>query len=189
MEFPLFVYNINITSSQEIICSQAFIQTTDISSSIRNWCYTSSETRPRSVKFPNGVLPGIHIFWSVLCNIRKHCSKCDCCINSYVHCFLIVNPHPLCSLWVTFAIASVIMGIKVKWVKSPSHVWLFATPWTRSLPGSSLHGILQARVLEWFAISFSRGSSQPRDWTHVSRIPGRCFNLWATGEASMGIKR
>ena len=48
-----------------------------------------------------------------------------------------------------------------------------------SLPGSSLHGILQARVLEWVAISFSRGSSQPRDRTQVSRIPGRRFNLWA----------
>ena len=42
---------------------------------------------------------------------------------------------------------------------------------------SSLHGILQARVLEWVAISFSRGSSQPRDRTRVSRIPGRHFNL------------
>ena len=52
-----------------------------------------------------------------------------------------------------------------------------------SLPGSSLHGILQARVLEWVAISFSRGSSRPRDQTRVSSIPGRCFNLWATREA------
>ena len=60
---------------------------------------------------------------------------------------------------------------------------LFATPWTSSLPGSSLHGILQARVLEWVAISFSRRSSQPRDQTWISRIPGRRFNLWATGEA------
>ena len=51
-----------------------------------------------------------------------------------------------------------------------------------SLPGSSLHGILQARVLEWVAISFSRGSSWPRDRTRVSCIPGRRFNLWATGE-------
>ena len=51
-----------------------------------------------------------------------------------------------------------------------------------SLPGSSLHGILQARVLEWVAISFSRGSSRPRDRTRVSRIPGRGFNLWATRE-------
>ena len=56
-------------------------------------------------------------------------------------------------------------------------------PMDCSLHGSSLRGILQARVLEWVAISFSRGSSQPRDWTQVSCILGRCFNLWATREA------
>ena len=50
-------------------------------------------------------------------------------------------------------------------------------------PGFSVHGILQARILKWVAISFSRGSSQPRDWTWVSCITGRCFNLWATTEA------
>ena len=43
------------------------------------------------------------------------------------------------------------------------------------LPGSSVHGIFQARVLEWVAISFSRGSSQPRDRTQVSCTAGRCF--------------
>ena len=48
-----------------------------------------------------------------------------------------------------------------------------------SLPGSSIHGILQARILEWVAICFSRGSSQPRDRIWVSHIGGRCFNLWA----------
>ena len=51
-----------------------------------------------------------------------------------------------------------------------------------SLPGSSVHGIFQARVLEWVAISFSRGSSWPRDWTQVSRIVGRRFTVWATRE-------
>ena len=50
-------------------------------------------------------------------------------------------------------------------------------PMDCSLPGSSIHGILQARVLDWVAISFSRGSSQPRDRTWVSRIVGRCFML------------
>ena len=44
-----------------------------------------------------------------------------------------------------------------------------------SLPGSSVHGIFQARVLKWGAISFSRGSSQPRDQTRVSRIASRHF--------------
>ena len=52
----------------------------------------------------------------------------------------------------------------------------------RSPPNSSVHGILQARILEWVAISFSRGSSWPRDWTQVSHIAGRRFNLWATRE-------
>ena len=52
-----------------------------------------------------------------------------------------------------------------------------------SLPGSSVHGSLQARILESVAISFSRASSQPRDWTWVSCIAGRCFILWATREA------
>ena len=52
-----------------------------------------------------------------------------------------------------------------------------------SPPGSSIHGILQARILEWVAISFSRGSSQPRDRIQVSCIASRRFNLWATREA------
>ena len=50
-------------------------------------------------------------------------------------------------------------------------------PMDCSPPGSSIHGILQARILEWVSISFSRGSSQPRDRTQVSRIGGRRFNL------------
>ena len=51
-----------------------------------------------------------------------------------------------------------------------------------SLPGSSAHGIFQARILEWVAISFSRGSSPPGDRTQVSSIAGRRFTIWATRE-------
>ena len=47
-----------------------------------------------------------------------------------------------------------------------------------SLSASSIHGIFQARVLEWIAISFSRGSSRPRNRTWVSCIAGRCFTVW-----------
>ena len=47
-----------------------------------------------------------------------------------------------------------------------------------SLPASSMHGILQARILEWLAISYSRGSSWPRDRTQVSHIAGRLFTVW-----------
>ena len=53
-----------------------------------------------------------------------------------------------------------------------------------SLPGSSVHGIFQARVLEWIAISFSRGSSQPRDKTRVSHIVDRRLTVWATDRFS-----
>ena len=53
-------------------------------------------------------------------------------------------------------------------------------PMDCSLPGFSIQGILQARILQWVTISFSRGSSWPRDRTRVSHIGGRRFNLWAT---------
>ena len=49
----------------------------------------------------------------------------------------------------------------------------------------SIHGIFQARILKWVAISFSRGSSQPRDQTQVSRTAGRRFTVWATREAPL----
>ena len=55
-------------------------------------------------------------------------------------------------------------------------------PMDCSLPGSSVHGIFQARILEWVAISFSRGSSQSSDWTWVSCIVGRHFTIWTTRE-------
>ena len=56
-------------------------------------------------------------------------------------------------------------------------------PMDCSLPGISVHGIFQARILEWVTIAFCRESSWPRNWTRVSRIAGRCFTLWATREA------
>ena len=54
------------------------------------------------------------------------------------------------------------------------------SPMDCSLPGSSIHGILQARILEWVAISFSRGSSWSTDWTRVFCIAGSFFTNWAT---------
>ena len=93
---------------------------------------------------------------------------------------------------------------KVK-VKSLSRVRLFTTPWTAAyqappsmgfsrqeywsgvpLPSPmdyTDHGILQARILEWVAFPFSRGSSQPRNRTQISCIAGRFFTSWATREA------
>ena len=57
-----------------------------------------------------------------------------------------------------------------------------------SPPGSSIHGILQARILEWVVIPFSRGSSPPRDRTWVSHIVGRFFSLWAAETNSCNLR-
>ena len=66
--------------------------------------------------------------------------------------------------------------VKVKVAQSCPSV---CDPMDCSLPGSSVHGILQARMLEWVAIPFYRESSQPRDRTQVSRIAARFFIIWA----------
>ena len=71
----------------------------------------------------------------------------------------------------------------MKWSPSVmSDFW--PDPMDCSLPGSSVLGIFQARVLEWGAISFSRRFSPPRDQTRVSCIVERCFTAWATREVS-----
>ena len=56
-----------------------------------------------------------------------------------------------------------------------SHVWFFVILMNYGLPGPSVHGIFQARILEWVTISFSRGSSQLRGPIHISCIAGRFF--------------
>ena len=64
-----------------------------------------------------------------------------------------------------------------------SRVWsTLCDPVGCNPPGSPVHGIFPARILEWVAISFSRGSSWPRDRTQVSRTVGRHITIWATRE-------
>ena len=59
-----------------------------------------------------------------------------------------------------------------------SHVQLFVTPWNYTI-----HGILQVRILEWVAVRFSKGSSQPMDRTQVFHIAGGFFTNWTTKKA------
>ena len=73
---------------------------------------------------------------------------------------------------------------KNKWSEVTQSCLTLCDPMDCSLPGSSIHGIFQARVLEGVAISFSRRSSQPRGWTQVSCIVGRHFTIWATREVT-----
>ena len=71
--------------------------------------------------------------------------------------------------------------VKVLVAQSCLTLW---DPMDCSPPGSFVHGILQARILEWVAILFSRRSPRPRDQTRVSCMSGRFFTIWATREAA-----
>ena len=103
------------------------------------------------------------------------------CISSWVKGLKIISPLP------NLVFAFFLSVKKWKSISHFSHVQLFASdPMNCSPPGSSVHGILQARILEWIAMPFSRASSRPRDRTQVSCIAGRFFTIWTTREASIG---
>ena len=90
--------------------------------------------------------------------------------------------------WILMALCSALSplagsrnhSVKVKVAQSRPTL---CDPMDCSLPDSSVHEILQARILEWVAVPFPRGSSQPSDQTQVSRIVGGFFTIWATREA------
>ena len=64
-------------------------------------------------------------------------------------------------------------------------MWTICDSMDHPLPGSSVHGILQARILEWIALPFSRWSSHPRNRTQVSCIAGRLFTIWEADHFSL----
>ena len=67
---------------------------------------------------------------------------------------------------------AIVHGVAKNWIQLSGLCLTLCDPMDYSLPGSSVHGIFQARILEWVTISFSRGSSQPRDGTWVSCTAG-----------------
>ena len=73
---------------------------------------------------------------------------------------------------------ALLINYELNWTEVAQSCPILCDPVDSSPPDSSVHGILQARILEWVAISFSRGSSRPRDQTHVSRVAGRFFTIW-----------
>ena len=85
------------------------------------------------------------------------------------------------SLWGHYLYVSFLSSLKVKGLVAQLCSTL-CSPMDCSLTGSSVHGIFQARILEWVAMSFSRGSSWPRDRIRISNIAGRLFTTWATRE-------
>ena len=113
--------------------------------------------------------------------LKRNCSMNVSC-SSYIILNLSIN------FWIWFSHKHLILKIFSILVilKDEGGMWsrevaqscpTLCTPMDCSLPGFSVHGIFQAIVLEFVAISFSRGSSRPRDWTQVSCIVGRCFTL------------
>ena len=83
---------------------------------------------------------------------------------------------------------------RILWVRAKSlqSYPTLCDPMNCSPPGFPVHGILPTRTLEWVAISLSKGSSWPRDWTHVFRgtcTAGRFFNAEPPGKPSLGLKK
>ena len=114
-------------------------------------------------------------------------STCLCYVSS-------VNTYLALQLTCREVISSWLMGLHLRccsiygtafqeWSEVAQSCPTLCYPMDCSLPGSSVHGIFQARILEWVATSFSRGSSRPRDRTRVAHTVGRCFTIWATREA------
>ena len=108
-------------------------------------------------------------------------------VNIYTHVFLF--EELVCYTFIYCAFVKIPLTIKPKLslkvraeVLVPQSYPILCDRMDCSPPGSSVHGMLQARILECVAISFSRGSSWPRDWTLVSCIAGRFFTIWATRE-------
>ena len=84
-------------------------------------------------------------------------------------------------MWFLKRISLPLGAVRIKMSKTCACM-LSCNPMDYSLPGSSVHEILQVRMLEWVAISFSGGSPQPRKWTWVSCIEDKLFTIWATRE-------
>ena len=147
-------------------------------------CWHSTETAPRSVdalpssessfSFPRGVCVQFY-------DKRPHLLQ-DTLISKERQEETQASVHP-CGIpacrWVTLpdCLSCELQTPVLVWKKSEvtQPCPTLCNPMDCSLPGSSVHEIFQARILEWVAISFSRGSSQSRDQTRVSRIVGRCF--------------
>ena len=113
------------------------------------------------------------------------CGNASCSTWKDVVCVLMTVGYVVISMILTSTLTSLNLTVllyEVKWSEVAQLCPTLCDPMDCSLPGSSVHGIFQARELEWVAISFSRGSLRPRDRTWVSHIVGRCFAVWASRE-------
>ena len=165
--------------SNQIWPSDPFSQRrpTDFTCTLRNLPYlglvikkktTELELLPRGLAGSNdGRLPALSGFLLTLCMLLIYWGRIH---PPHVHAY---THTPSIHIWK-----------HSKWSVGLSVMsYSFCDPMDCNPPGSSVHGILQARILEWVAYPFSRGLSQPRNWTRVSCIAGRFFTMWTTKEA------
>ena len=127
-------------------------------------------------------LIGSLCFISFNCILHNNMCVCMC---TYIHMYIIPLSQNKAILKYHLSKSISLTDIYIK-KESESEVTqpcqTLCYPMDCSLPGSSIHGIFQARILEWGAISFSRRSSWTKNWIQVFHIVGRCFTVWATRE-------
>ena len=120
-------------------------------------------------------------------NLRHYCgSNTQSCFFLILGCGSVLwKNHLVCFLSLYFPMRQFPPNdFRPTWIYEWSEVKVAHSPPTLCDPMDyTVHGILQGRILEWVAFPFSRGSSQPRDWTQVSGIVGGFFTRWATNEA------
>ena len=134
--------------------------------------------------------------FTILCWFLPYNINQPICIHTHTHIYLpsplsllpTSTPHPS-SLGLTELQAELpVLHINFPVLCSVASVMSDScNPIDSSPPGFSVHGIFQARILKWVAISFSRGSSQPREQTHVSFIAGRFFTAKSPGNSNFPL--
>ena len=133
------------------------------------------------------------VFWgqepfSILTNsakfLAKELSKCgvNCCLVAK-SCLTLCNPLFPYQVYSALSVSYLLSSESGNCCLVAKSCLTLCHPMDCSPPGYSIHGISQARILEWVAISFSKGSSWPRDWTFISCIGRQVPYHWATREA------
>ena len=138
--------------------------------------------------------PGIRIHWAaascvwpivLLERSRKTWSQ-GCPLTTHTHDPWDRPSEPLWSPCSLETASSVCVVLGLKWEQCVKPCPTLCNLMDYSQPSSSVHGILQERILMWVVIPFSRGSSWPKDGTRVSHTAGRFFTVWAPREAPKG---
>ena len=103
-------------------------------------------------------------------------------LTNYRLCYLIHKAFPISMFYISTPQLLTQELLMLCCAQLLCHVQVFSPPWTVAHQASLSMGLLQARILEWVAMPFSRGSPQPRDQIQVSHIAGRFLTLWVTRE-------